>query len=337
MANWRIMHPDPHAHPPRQLTIVRPHTHSSVQHAFGWVVRVVCAAIPAATAGLASAPVLLISASLLLIPGPLLLACATKSVVPSGTVEIPGGPFYMGSSLDERARAVEITQRAEPSADAVAAVKREFRRTSVKVEGFHIMRTPVTQAQYLRYARATGSPEPYVDRRTWERHEHGIDYSIVQRFLWRDGAPPTDRLDHPVVLVSQVDAAGYCDWWGKQFGRKGTLPSEAQWEKSARGSDGRAYPWGNRYDPQRLNARETNIGDTVPAGSYSESASPYGVLDMAGNVFEWTRTRGKDANESFVVKGGAWNSDGASARAAARHTRPQSLRHVSIGFRCVAQ
>jgi formylglycine-generating enzyme required for sulfatase activity len=107
-----------------------------------------------------------------------------------------------------------------------------------------------------------------------------------------------------------------------------------QWERAARGDDGRAYPWGSAFDAGLANTLEGRRGGTSPVGARPRAASPFGVQDMAGNVFEWTRT---PTDGGYVVKGGSWSSDAASARAAARHGRSPDLRHVAVGFRCVIE
>ena len=102
-----------------------------------------------------------------------------------------------------------------------------------------------------------------------------------------------------MVNVSWHDAVAYCNWLAEVTGKPYRLPSEAEWEKGARGSDGRIYPWGNQWDAARCNSRESSDGDTVAVlgiykgsttavGTYPNGASPYGLLDMAGNVWEWT-------------------------------------------------
>ncbi|TPV96796.1 MAG: formylglycine-generating enzyme family protein [Myxococcales bacterium FL481] len=264
-------------------------------------------------------------------------ACAQLrgDVDAAGTVPVEAGSFLMGSTLDDRAMAIELAHASSGrvTPEATLSVKREFRRTKVPVGAFRIMVRPVTQRDYFAYVLATGAPEPYVDPNSWARLALGHDYREVEQSLWRGDGPRPGRMDHPVVLVSQHEAAAYCQWWGAHHNAVGQLPSEVQWEKAARGEDGQRYPWGDDYHPGKLNAAEAGPGTTVAVGSYPEGASPYGALDMAGNVFEWTRTR--DGEAQYIVKGGAWNSDGASARAAARHARPQALRHISVGFRCV--
>jgi len=101
-----------------------------------------------------------------------------------------------------------------------------------------------------------------------------------------------------VVYVFWHDAVVYCRWLSEVTGRPYRLPSEAEWEKGARGTDGRIYPWGNQWDAERCNNKEGGKGDTTPVGAYPQGASPYGPLDMAGNVWEWTRSLwGKDWKE----------------------------------------
>lgn len=252
------------------------------------------------------------------------------------TVHVPGGPFLMGSTLDERAVAIELDYASlgQATPEISAWVKREFRQSTVEVNAFRIMRTPVTQREYVEFMRDTGAPEPFVDAATWMRQDLGITYAEVQKFLWYQGLPKPDRAAHPVVLVDHAGAEAYCAWWGRKNNTRGRLPSEAQWEKAARGTAGQAYPWGRNFDPNLLNGFEAQLDDTLPVGTHTDAESPYGAQDMAGNVFEWTST--PLAGEGFVVKGGAFTTTGGLARAAARHGRPETLRHVLVGFRCVA-
>ena len=136
------------------------------------------------------------------------------------------------------------------------------------------------------------------------------------------------------MLVSLADAEAYADWLSTVTGKRWRLPTAKQWEKAARGTDGRRFPWGDTYKPHYLNSHDQGPFDTVPVGSYPEGASPFGMLDPAGQVFEWTRTATNA--ERRLVKGGSWDDRGCGVcRPAARHGRPATLKHILIGFRLV--
>ena len=256
----------------------------------------------------------------------------------SGTIEVPAGAFAMGSSLHERAAAIDaLARHGSDPRDAVARLRGELPQRLARTDAFVIMAMPVTQAEYGRYVYDVGVPEPWVDRTTWARTHGGDSPSPgeVERFAWTGGRPQTRRSEHPAVLVSQQEAEAYCVWWGERRGGRGRLPSEHEWEKTARGADGRAYPWGSRFHPDLANTRESGRGDTEAVGRNPEAASPHGALDMAGNVLEWTASVGAD--DLVIVKGGGWQGDAVAARCAARSLRPRSLRDVTIGFRCVLE
>jgi formylglycine-generating enzyme required for sulfatase activity len=139
-----------------------------------------------------------------------------------------------------------------------------------------------------------------------------------------------------VVLVSQEDARAYAAWLSDETGERWRLPTETEWEKAARGTDGRRFPWGDSFDPSRLNSHDEGPFDTVAVGSNPAGASPFGLLDAAGQVFEWTATPVGPGR--FIVKGGSWDDKGCGVcRPAARHARPAGLKHILIGFRLVRE
>jgi formylglycine-generating enzyme required for sulfatase activity len=143
------------------------------------------------------------------------------------------------------------------------------------LDTFWIARTLVTNAQYRLFVEVTG-------------------YRSLSH--WSVDKIPLGWEQHPVVNIAWDDAIAYCHWLSKIAGQVISLPSEAEWEKAARGhEDEREYPWGDAFDPKRANTKEAGIRQTSPVTRFSYGASPYGVLDMSGNVWEWTRSLwGKD-------------------------------------------
>ena len=173
-------------------------------------------------------------------------------------IHIPAGEFLMGSDPEQDKHAYESEQP----------------QHTLYLPDYYLAKTPVTNAQYLAFVQASGHRQP----------EH-----------WERGKPPGARADHPVVYVSWADAVAYCRWLAEASGKPYRLPSEAEWEKGARGADGRIWPWGNQWDPKRCNSKEGGKGGATPVGAYPQGASLYGCLDMAGNVWEWTSSLwGKD-------------------------------------------
>jgi formylglycine-generating enzyme required for sulfatase activity len=170
----------------------------------------------------------------------------------------------------------------------------------VHVDAFELARTPVTNAQYARYVETCGVPLP----------PH-----------W----PAPD--DHPVTFVDRRDAAAFCAWVG------GRLPTEAEWEKAARGTDGRRFPWGDEEDASRAAVGgDLKHGTTSAVGAHPRGASPYGHEDMAGNVWEWTAT--ETAEGEVVLRGGSYASPGVAwARCAMRSRSRPERRQAHVGFR----
>jgi formylglycine-generating enzyme required for sulfatase activity len=176
---------------------------------------------------------------------------------------------------------------------------------------YWIDKTPVTNAEYARFVQDTGHEAP--------KHWQGKN------------SPPADKADHPVVYVSWHDASAYAEWAGKR------LPTEAEWEKAARGTDGRDYPWGNDPPTPELCNYGRNEGDTTPAGKYSPRGdSPCGGVDMAGNVWEWCADNFDNESNLRVLRGGSWYDDQDDARCAYRLRLDPGYGDGGGGFRLVS-
>ena len=180
---------------------------------------------------------------------------------------------------------------------------------TVFVPKFRIARYPVTNEDYSQFVKATGYRRP--------------DYWL------RDGTYPPELARHPVVFVSWEDAYAYVEWVD------GRLPTEAEWEKAARGTDGRTYPWGNDFVPDYCNTSESKTDGTRSVDAHPGGASPYGVMDMAGNVWEWTSTLYEAGEEWHVLKGGSWDYKGIKdTRCAYRVYFSPRFRNGAVGLRC---
>jgi formylglycine-generating enzyme required for sulfatase activity len=252
-----------------------------------------------------------------------------------GFMEIPGGIFLMGSDKKKDPRAYDD----------------ELPQHPLKLPLYYMARYPVTEAQYRVFAEENGQE--------------------IEETAWARGKP-----NHPVVYVSWEDAWAYADWltdkllewpatpaWllrllkgegGKCQQWRVVLPSEAEWEKAARGADGRIYPWKGEADPDKANYNETRIGGTSAVGCFAAGASPYGCEEMSGNMWEWTRNlwrEGIDESKGYpydagdgreirkasfgslrVVRGGSFDDDGRNVRCAVR-CRDRDGRDDYIGFR----
>jgi formylglycine-generating enzyme required for sulfatase activity len=195
-------------------------------------------------------------------------------------------------------------------------------------EGFFVARMPVTNAEFARFVEATGYVTTAEKEGGWDFEAHGY----VKGFDWRHPNGPAssieDRWEHPVVQVSWYDVVAYAEW------ARVRLLTEQEWEKAARGIDGRIYPWGDEFDPNRCNTEESGIGTTTPVGQYSlDGDSPCGCADMAGNVWEWTASEWDAGSDLRVLRGGSFLYYGGSARAAGRSRDHPPTRSRSIGVR----
>jgi iron(II)-dependent oxidoreductase len=233
-------------------------------------------------------------------------------------VYIPPGEFLMGSSEADMVRYGQLFPLRDPSRFADERPQR-----AVFLDGYYIDRLEVTNSQFKKFLAETGHvPRAYLDR------------------------PPHNAPENPAVVLTWEDAAAYAAWAGKR------LPTEAEWEKAARGTDGRIWPWGDAWDPKKLSGNDgTGLEDgyvqAAPVGKFPQGASPFGVLDMAGNVWEWTadwyqadyylhgsveNPHGPETGDGHVLRGGGWAESFDFTRCANRQGgNPGSLIR---GFRC---
>ena len=241
-----------------------------------------------------------------------------RQQTPEGMVYVPGAEFLMGSSEEDVDRI--LTDAHGP---ATLRVRRKWYLSETpqvlkKVQPFYIDRTEVTNEDYHRFVKATGHSAP---------------------LHWPGEMCPEGTGQMPVVRVAWEDAVAYAEWANKR------LPTEAEWELAAKGHDGRLYPWGSDFSKTKCNAKESSLAEALPVGSFPAGASPYGCLDMCGNVGEWTadiyapypETRWKrreTASEHRVYRGGSYRSEAPDARTTFRFgTSPKEPR-PEIGFRC---
>lgn len=253
-------------------------------------------------------------------------------------VKIPEGEFIIGSKLklDRLAQSEEMNQH------------------RLDISDYYIMRYPVTNFQYQAFCLATGHRNPL--------------------FGWPGGKYSDEVADLPVVGVSLHDAYAFCKWAAEVTGLPVRLPTEPEWEKAARGTDGRFYPWGDQWEPSRSNNSEQNLGRTTPVKMFSPKGdSCFGVSDMAGNVQQWCSslfgpypydpqdgrealvyakdpdnwipkmfetgcTSNPQAVEAFigksVLRGGSWREDRNTCRCAYRSWAAPMHRSDDTGFRC---
>ena len=243
---------------------------------------------------------------------------------------IPAGGFTMGTASEAVDQVLNGTDDDGGEAlhrTARGAVHMETPERTVELPAFTIGRYPVTSAEFRTFVLSGGAPA----RDYW-------DGTTVDPWIQ----------NQPVRGVTWEEAVGYCDWLADETGRPYRLPTEEEWEKAARGTDGRLFPWGESFGLTRANVWEGGVASPTPVGVYPDGVSPYGVLDMVGNVAEWTASflgtyPGSDGSdvisaqvEEFgryrVVRGGCWQDPAKSARCASRGN-PAGYHTEAIGFR----
>jgi formylglycine-generating enzyme required for sulfatase activity len=227
---------------------------------------------------------------------------------------VPGGPFLRGM------REGQVGAVAREYDLPLSWLAKACPQQELELDPFEIARFPVTQQEWALFLARSGSGE--------------------QPPGFEGGRPPRGRENHPVHGISHEAMLAYCDWLSRETGLRYRLPTEAEWEKAARGPDGRAHPWGEHFDPRRANTREAGIGETTPVGVFPDGASPYGALDMAGNVEEATGSLYRlypgspvqdfEEGSYLVTRGGCFALDGDLARCDRRHGLPFA---PAAGFR----
>jgi len=238
-------------------------------------------------------------------------------------IYVPAGGFLMGSTDQD------------PGADLD-----EKPRHTVTLDAFWIGQTEVTNAMFAGFLNERGNQ---VEERAPWLNAAASEVRIVQSQNG-DWQPTLGLEDHPVTFVTWYAAQAYCAWAG------GRLPTEAEWEKAARGDDGRIFPWGGEIDCTKANYLDCHEPGSIPVGSQPAGASPYGVLDMTGNVWEWVadwhaadyyassppeNPTGPAIGLARVVRGGSFLFDAKHARAANRRSDGPLITKPDYGFRCV--
>jgi formylglycine-generating enzyme required for sulfatase activity len=273
-----------------------------------------------------SLPLLLATATLFAACGPQLPVTKTNPADRKAMVRIPAGQFRMGTSAQQQS---DLAAEFELQPGLLGL---ESPDVTLSLSEFYIDQTPVTSAEYKKFLEANpDQPVPFLAD------------AIAQSYNWDKTMRtfPAGRDQFPVVLVNWGQASAYCKWAG------GRLPSEAEWEKAARGSDGRTWPWGNTWATGMANTAESNLKDESPVGQFPKGASPYGALDMVGNVWQWTSSSDKpypyNANDGRedsqapglrITRGGSWLFGAVVARVATRNRFEAVDVSLSIGFRC---
>jgi len=243
---------------------------------------------------------------------------------------IEAGSFIKGSDSAEREYGYKLDEQAYNHQRTRTGkwYDTEPDKQRASTASYSISKTPITNRQYQYFIEDTNHPQPSVDESTWNGYQLVHPYSRAQRFNWHNNLPPSNTEQHPVVLISYEDAIAYTEWLSRKTQQTWQLPDYDQWERAARGDDGAIFPWGDLFDPTLLNSHDVGPFKTQPVGTYPSGASPHGMLDAAGQVFEWIKT--EPNHKRAWVKGGSWDDKGCGVcRPAARHTRPKPIKHIS--------
>ncbi len=256
----------------------------------------------------------------------------TEHIAPadSEAVWIPSGEFVMGASRNDLSYALRLCNRTTPIECPRRLFLHETPQRRIRMSGYFIGLTETSNAQYEACVRA-GACQP--------RSGHRPD----SRF---------DRSDLPVIDVSHIDASSYCRW------RRGRLPTEAEWERAARGPTKRRFPWGNLWNGALANHGRSTLPHhdesdghryVAPVTAYPHGGSPFGLLNMAGNVWEWVSDwydensyseggtadpSGPEYGQTRVIRGGSWATPAHTVRVTARAQAIETDGRVDIGFRC---
>jgi formylglycine-generating enzyme required for sulfatase activity len=274
-------------------------------------------------------------------------------------VPVPAGEFAMGSSEEKVDAALALCNASYGDCERSWFADEQPQHT-VYLDEYWIGRTEVTNAQYQQFVDAGGyETEGYWSSAGWKART--VEGWERPRCLDEDDVNAPDQ---PVVCVSWYEAEAYTRWLSEESGMAIRLPTEAEWEKAARGTDGRIFPWGNEFDVSRLNycdancdrewkdeANDDGYAFTAPVGRYPSGASPYGAMDMAGNAWEWVNDwygeeyysqspsaapPGPETGEARVLRGGSWYDGDLDVRSALRYnSSPGNWYDLDGGFRCV--
>ena len=256
-----------------------------------------------------------------------ILNLKSKGDIKAEMVLIPAGIFALGTSNEQADEIINIFGNWQK-----AYFLRETPSRKVFLSSFYIDKYPVTNAGYKKFIDETGHPVPHKSS------------PLARPFNWNRDTKmfPVGKGDHPVVMIDWHEAHAYAEWAGKR------LPTEAEWEKAARGTDGRIWPWGNEWMSDCCNHGINGAKGTTPVNTFEKWASPYGVVDLAGNVWEWcddefdekyhsitSNENPRGTGQGKVIRGGCWYDETPELyRCAVRDCVIADAWEIYRGFRC---